>query len=59
LDKMLGWTLKKQDGVVWTGLKGPVEGSCEHGNEPSGSLKCWEIREWLSEWRLLNKHSAP
>jgi hypothetical protein len=22
---------------------GPVEGSCEHGNEPSGSIKCWEI----------------
>jgi hypothetical protein len=20
-----------------------VEGSCEHGNEPSGSIKCWEI----------------
>jgi hypothetical protein len=19
-----------------------VEGSCEHGNEPSGSIKCWE-----------------
>jgi hypothetical protein len=19
-----------------------VEGSCEHGNEPSGSMKCWE-----------------
>jgi hypothetical protein len=19
---------------------GPVEGSCEHGNEPSGSIKC-------------------
>jgi hypothetical protein len=19
------------------------EGSCEHGNEPSGSIKCWEI----------------
>jgi hypothetical protein len=18
-----------------------VEGSCEHGNEPSGSIKCW------------------
>jgi hypothetical protein len=18
------------------------EGSCEHGNEPSGSIKCWE-----------------
>jgi hypothetical protein len=24
---------------------GPVEGSCEHGNEPSGSVKCWEVLE--------------
>jgi hypothetical protein len=24
---------------------GSVEGSCEHGNEPSGSIKCWEILE--------------
>jgi hypothetical protein len=23
----------------------PVEGSCEHGNEPSGAIKCWEILE--------------
>jgi hypothetical protein len=23
------------------------EGSCECGNEPSGSIKCWEILEWL------------
>jgi hypothetical protein len=22
---------------------GPVEGYCEHGNEPSGRVKCWEI----------------
>jgi hypothetical protein len=22
---------------------GPVERSCEHGNEPSGSIKYWEI----------------
>jgi hypothetical protein len=22
---------------------GPVEGSFEHGNEHSGSIKCWEI----------------
>jgi hypothetical protein len=21
----------------------PVEGSCEHSDEPSGSLKCWEF----------------
>jgi hypothetical protein len=24
---------------------GPVAGSCEHGNEHSGSLKCGEILE--------------
>jgi hypothetical protein len=35
-----------------------VEGSCEHGNEPSGSLKCWEILEYLENWRLLKKGSA-
>jgi hypothetical protein len=21
--------------------QGPVEGSCEHGGESSGSMKCW------------------
>jgi hypothetical protein len=33
-------------GVVCTGWMwfrmGPVGGSYEHGNEPSGSIKCWE-----------------
>jgi hypothetical protein len=24
---------------------GPVEGSCERGNEPSGSIKRWEVLE--------------
>jgi hypothetical protein len=24
---------------------GSVVGSCEHGNEPSGSIKCWKILE--------------
>jgi hypothetical protein len=38
---------------------GPVEGSCEHGNEPSGSIKCWEVLEWLHNWQLLKKGSAP
>jgi hypothetical protein len=32
---------------VWTGFvwlwTGTSEGSCEHGNEPSGSIKCLEI----------------
>jgi hypothetical protein len=39
--------------------KGPVEGSCEHGNEPSGSTKCWQILQWLHNWRRLKKGSAP
>jgi hypothetical protein len=24
---------------------GPVEGCFEHGNEPSDSIKCWEVLE--------------
>jgi hypothetical protein len=36
-----------------------VEGSCEHGIEPSGSIKCWEVLEGLHNWRLLEKGSAP
>jgi hypothetical protein len=36
-----------------------VEGSCEHGNEPSGSIKCWEVLEWLHSWQLLEKDPVP
>jgi hypothetical protein len=36
-----------------------VEGSCEHGNEPSGCIKCWEFLECLRNWQLLKKGSAP
>jgi hypothetical protein len=32
-----------------------VDGPCEHGNEPSGSIKCWKILEKPWDWRLLNK----
>jgi hypothetical protein len=36
------WILEKYDGVTWNGSgKRQVAGSCEHGNEPSGSIKCW------------------
>jgi hypothetical protein len=36
-----------------------VEGSCENGIEHSGSIKCWEVLEWLYNWQLLKKGSAP
>jgi hypothetical protein len=26
-----------------------VEGSCEHGNEPSGFIKCWEVLELAAQ----------
>jgi hypothetical protein len=39
----IGW-----DGMDWIDLaqdRGPVEGSCGHANEPSGSIKYWECLE--------------
>jgi hypothetical protein len=33
-----------------------VEDSREHDREPSGSIKCWEVLEWM---QLLQKGSAP
>jgi hypothetical protein len=35
-----------------------VEGSCEHGNEPSGSVKRWEVLQYLYNWRLLKDSTA-
>jgi hypothetical protein len=49
----------------WYGLDrsgpgyGPVNGSCEHANKPSGFMKCWEVLEWLQNCQLLKKGSAP
>jgi hypothetical protein len=44
-DKMdlrdIGW-----NDMDWIDLAyGPMEGSCEHGNESSGSTKCWNVLE--------------
>jgi hypothetical protein len=39
----MGWYALDQSGARF----GPVEGSCEHGNKPSGSIKCWEVFECL------------
>jgi hypothetical protein len=50
----IGW-----DGVDWIDTsQGPVEGSYEHGIEPSGSIKFWEVLEGLQKWWLLKKGSA-
>jgi hypothetical protein len=49
--------------MVWTGsiwLRiGTMEGSCEDGDETLGSIKCWEVLEWLHNWHLLTMGSAP
>jgi hypothetical protein len=51
----------KQGGSSWTGFilfrTGPVVGSCERGNKPSGSINGWEF-DCLSECQLLYKDSA-
>jgi hypothetical protein len=39
--KEMGWYGLDSSGSRYR----PVEGSCEHGNESSGSIKCWEILE--------------
>jgi hypothetical protein len=40
---------EREDGMVWTGsiwlMIGTSGGLFEHGNEPSGSIKCWEVLE--------------
>jgi hypothetical protein len=36
-----------------------MEGSCEYGNEPPGSIKFWAVLEWLHNWRLHKKGSVP
>ena len=38
---------------------GQAVGSCECGNEPSGSTKCGEFLDWLKTGWLLKKDSAP
>jgi hypothetical protein len=36
-----------------------VTGCCEHGDEPSDSIKGGEFLDSLSEYQLLNKKTAP
>jgi hypothetical protein len=35
---------EREDGVVLTGfICGPMESSCDHGNEPSSSISCRKV----------------
>jgi hypothetical protein len=36
-----------------------VAGSCEHGNELSGSIKYWKVLGQLTKCWLLKKDSVP
>jgi hypothetical protein len=35
------------------------DGTCEHSDEPLGSIKFWDILEQLRNLRLLKKCSSP
>jgi hypothetical protein len=54
----------KMDLMGWCGLdnlaqvRGPVVGSCEHGNEPSSSIECWAFVEGLSKYWFLKNDSV-
>jgi hypothetical protein len=56
---MLVYNIKMDFKELKWGGYGPVVGTYEHGNEPSGSIKCWELPEQVHNWRLLRKGSAP
>jgi hypothetical protein len=36
-----------------------VAGSCENGNEPSGSIRGGGLLDYLSDYQLLKKDYAP
>ena len=39
--------------------QGQVAGTCECGNESSGSIKCGGFLDWLRTVQLLKKDSVP
>jgi hypothetical protein len=36
-----------------------VAGFCEHGNEPSGSIKRGEFLDYVRDYQLVNEDPAP
>lgn len=51
----IGW---EDAGWIHFDSQGPVVGSCELGNELSGSIRLREILEQLSDCQILKKDSA-
>jgi hypothetical protein len=49
------------EGVDWIRLARErlVVASWQHGNEPSGSIKCVKCFDQLSDYKLLKKYYAP
>ena len=60
--RILRWIFRKWDagyGLDRAGLiQGQVAGTCDCGNEPSGSTKCGEFLDWLKTCSLLKKDCA-
>jgi hypothetical protein len=53
----IGW-----DGVNWIDVaqnRDQWKVLVKTSNEPSGSIKCWKVLEWLHNWQLVKKGSAP
>jgi hypothetical protein len=46
----MDWIDLAQDRNQWRALVSTV---------PSGSIKCWQVLEWLHNWQLLKNGSAP
>jgi hypothetical protein len=49
---------RPRTGSIWLRI-GTVVGSCECGNELSGSIKCREFLEWRRTCQLLRENSVP
>jgi hypothetical protein len=45
--------------VIITNALVTINSNVISSNEPSGSIKRWEVLEWLHNWHLLKKASAP
>jgi hypothetical protein len=48
----MGWIDLAQGRDQWRALVRTVM-------KPSGSIKCWDVLEWLHNWQHFKKGSAP